>query len=692
MDPRHVLLAAGHRAADAGLEERQHRRQRAAVLVEHDAGADEHDAARVGCGLRLALPGDADPARKSSPGGVAPASARRRAGRSSRPRRTLISAPVAAACASPATRLRVPGLARLADALLDVVRPALGDGLAGQVDDGVAARRARRRAPARRSGPSSRRPRRRSAARAFSGDAAQHRHLVAALPVSALHQPRPDQARRSRRSSPACCSHLRSSRSADRYDYGVLTGSSGAHRPAESTRGAWRAQTDTFRALPRRRSGYLAGRVAAAPSPRSSPRARRRAPRADWLLLGRRRRPVPGRQGVRDLRARPLRAAAQLRRARLGLPAARRRGRRRAGRSPASRPTCVARRPRALQDRLQRRQLHAGRRARHALGSAARSGGVAGGARRRGGRRRARQPRPDRRRHRAGRRAAAARHAAPAHRRAAAERRRRPHRRRARRAVGGRAPCSLLLASARSACSYRALWVPMLRHRPTPTPRPASTTPSASARSSPTRSQAAARRPRRGRDDRPRPPARRSTPAAATWPATARSAPSPTSSRRSPADHGAAGRFGGEEFCLVLPGFDAPRAAGRARRRAPSGCAAVEFREAPRRCASPSAPASPSSRPRRHRRRPALRRRRRALRRQGGRPRPRADRAVARLARRARCPRSAGPGRRDQPHAGRHRGRQRGSPRRCLASAAPRARDRRRPAARAQPSSTTRAR
>src|SRR5918995_3606959 len=40
VDPAHVLRAAGHRPAAAELEEREHLRERAAVLVEHDAGAD----------------------------------------------------------------------------------------------------------------------------------------------------------------------------------------------------------------------------------------------------------------------------------------------------------------------------------------------------------------------------------------------------------------------------------------------------------------------------------------------------------------------------------------------------------------------------------------------------------------------------------------------------------------------------
>ena len=61
VDPRQVLLAAGDRAADAELEERQHLRQRAAALVEDDAGADGDDAqAEVGRAVRLALPDDAD--------------------------------------------------------------------------------------------------------------------------------------------------------------------------------------------------------------------------------------------------------------------------------------------------------------------------------------------------------------------------------------------------------------------------------------------------------------------------------------------------------------------------------------------------------------------------------------------------------------------------------------------------------
>jgi hypothetical protein len=61
VDPRHVLLAAGDRAAGAELERGDHLAQRAALGVEDDAGAHRDDAQAVGLrGLGLALPADAD--------------------------------------------------------------------------------------------------------------------------------------------------------------------------------------------------------------------------------------------------------------------------------------------------------------------------------------------------------------------------------------------------------------------------------------------------------------------------------------------------------------------------------------------------------------------------------------------------------------------------------------------------------
>src|SRR5215216_3430633 len=61
VDPRQELAAAGYGSAGPGPKERQHPGERAAALVEHDAGAHAHDAHAELLGRgRLALPGDAD--------------------------------------------------------------------------------------------------------------------------------------------------------------------------------------------------------------------------------------------------------------------------------------------------------------------------------------------------------------------------------------------------------------------------------------------------------------------------------------------------------------------------------------------------------------------------------------------------------------------------------------------------------
>ena len=111
VDPRQVLVAAGDRAADAELERRQHLGQRAARLVEHDAGAHVHDAQpELLRGRGLALPDHADLGEEVVAGPACPRrGARRRAGRSSRRAEGDTSTPGRGSAARrPATRLRVP--------------------------------------------------------------------------------------------------------------------------------------------------------------------------------------------------------------------------------------------------------------------------------------------------------------------------------------------------------------------------------------------------------------------------------------------------------------------------------------------------------------------------------------------------------------------------------------------------------
>ena len=100
----------------------------------------------------------------------------------------------------PATRLRVPRHAALADRALGLRAPALGDRLAGEVDDRVAARQRLRRAPARRAGPSATASTagRALRARARSGSRESTVTCVAARRCSARDQPRADQAGRAR--------------------------------------------------------------------------------------------------------------------------------------------------------------------------------------------------------------------------------------------------------------------------------------------------------------------------------------------------------------------------------------------------------------------------------------------------------------------------------------------------------------
>ena len=111
MDPRHVLVAAGDRPADAELERRQHPRERAAAAVEDDAGAHAHDAHAELLGARgLVLPGDADLREEVGPGRARTRRRPRRpAARSSRRPRTRRGRPGRGSAARrPSTRLRVP--------------------------------------------------------------------------------------------------------------------------------------------------------------------------------------------------------------------------------------------------------------------------------------------------------------------------------------------------------------------------------------------------------------------------------------------------------------------------------------------------------------------------------------------------------------------------------------------------------
>ena len=189
--------AAGDGAADAGLERRQHRLQRAAGAVEHDAGAHVHDAhAELGRRVGLGLPGHAHPARKSSPGGVSSSThlvAVRC--RSSRPPRRETSA-AGRGLGLHAARRR--GCASRSRATARISRlasrgPALGDGRAGEVDHGVAPVERRARAPGRRAGPR-RRPRRR--ARAARGPGRATARSPVAARARARRRAGADQARR----------------------------------------------------------------------------------------------------------------------------------------------------------------------------------------------------------------------------------------------------------------------------------------------------------------------------------------------------------------------------------------------------------------------------------------------------------------------------------------------------------------
>ncbi len=144
VDPRQVLLAAGDRAADAELERRQHLVQRAAVGIEDDAGADLDDArvsGAVGRRVGLAFPGDADMGQEVVAGG-------------GRLRHALVTAlavvtdgrgahqdlrTIGCGCGHSRDEVAGADLTALEDLALDLVVPALGDRLAGEVDDGVAA-------------------------------------------------------------------------------------------------------------------------------------------------------------------------------------------------------------------------------------------------------------------------------------------------------------------------------------------------------------------------------------------------------------------------------------------------------------------------------------------------------------------------------------------------------------------------
>ena len=143
VDPGHVLAPAGDRAADAELEEGQHLLERAARLRQDHARARQHDPHAELLGpVRLRLPVDRQPREEVVARGLG-----------------LVEALVAARSV-PAARglgheharplalgqLRERGHevagredARVADLALGVVAPALGDRLAEQVDDGVAA-------------------------------------------------------------------------------------------------------------------------------------------------------------------------------------------------------------------------------------------------------------------------------------------------------------------------------------------------------------------------------------------------------------------------------------------------------------------------------------------------------------------------------------------------------------------------
>ena len=187
VDPRQVLAPAGDRAADAELEEREHLRQRAAALVEHDAGADAARRARRAPPRRPPrAPTRRRPAaRKSSPAG------------SSSVTRLVAAAPVLADRGGRDQRGRARvGRAQAGD---EVARAELARAHAAGAWSRrpSAGRRPRRRGGRRRRGPPA--PRRAparasgrqatastpSAARAALRVARQHGHLVAARACSA---------------------------------------------------------------------------------------------------------------------------------------------------------------------------------------------------------------------------------------------------------------------------------------------------------------------------------------------------------------------------------------------------------------------------------------------------------------------------------------------------------------------------
>ena len=205
MDPGDVLVAAGHRAADAEPERRQHLRQRAAVAVEHDAGAHLRRRACRARGRRRRPPPTSTHTSRQE---VAPrrgvlverlfavrAVVADRRGAEQHRRRLAELAIVRAP--SPSTRLRVPSTRLSRIARLALRAPALGDRLAGEVHDGVASGERRRRRRLAAAGP--RRPHRpspRLRARPL-GVAREHRHLRAAL-AQRTRPARADQARRPR--------------------------------------------------------------------------------------------------------------------------------------------------------------------------------------------------------------------------------------------------------------------------------------------------------------------------------------------------------------------------------------------------------------------------------------------------------------------------------------------------------------
>ena len=140
VDPRHVLAATGDRAADAELEGRQHRLEGSAARVEDDPCADEHDAQAERLGRqRLALPGDAHVGEEVAASGralvdalVAVLAVEADGGRGEQHAGTRVGGADAGdevACAE---------LTALADRRLHLGAPALCDGLAREVDHGIA--------------------------------------------------------------------------------------------------------------------------------------------------------------------------------------------------------------------------------------------------------------------------------------------------------------------------------------------------------------------------------------------------------------------------------------------------------------------------------------------------------------------------------------------------------------------------